>query len=87
MTLFHRIEEAQAVIRRKGIYRQVPLYHRNGKIYAAYQGGYIQLLRSSSTTHPDTSWEEVFDPLEHVRIATNKEPATLRLAAPVENEL
>lgn len=82
MTLFHRIEEAQAIIRRKGVYKQVPLYHRNGKIYAGYGGGFIQMLRSNNTTHPDTSWEEVFDPLEHVRLSPNKEPEVLLLAAP-----
>jgi cytosine/adenosine deaminase-related metal-dependent hydrolase len=74
MSLFNRIKQAQAIIRRKGLYKQVSLYYRNDKIYAAYNKGFIRLMRSGSTSCVYISWEEIHDPLNHVDIETNKEP-------------
>jgi hypothetical protein len=77
MTLFHRIEDAQIIVRRRGVYKQCPLYHRNGLIYAGVSGGFVQVLRNGSTTQPDTAWLDVYDPLGLVFIMANKEPRAL----------
>ena len=41
--LFHEIQDGVVVVRRNGVYKQVPLFHRNGRVYAAISGGYVRL--------------------------------------------
>lgn len=59
MKLFHRIEEGVVVLRcRGGKFKQVPLYHRDGAVYAGLGGAFVRLLGPGSTTDPNTAWLE-----------------------------
>lgn len=45
MQLFHRIEDAQAIVRSKsGVYKQAELYHRAGKVFVKVNGGFIRIV-------------------------------------------
>ena len=59
MSLFHVIDDAQVIIRTKGVYKQVKLYRRGSEIYAAHATGFIKLMAMGSTSHPNVSWIEV----------------------------
>lgn len=52
MGLFQEVEGEVAVLVSGGIYRQVPLYTRNGYLYAKSGGGFIKLNSDGSTTQP-----------------------------------
>jgi drug/metabolite transporter superfamily protein YnfA len=41
--LFHIVEDAFAILVRNGVYKQAQIYHRDGRLYAAYSGGFIRL--------------------------------------------
>lgn len=58
MNRFHVIDDACAILRRRGVYRQVNLYFRGEQLYARLGSGYIRLLGRGGTTAPDVSWEE-----------------------------
>jgi hypothetical protein len=49
MGLFVQSEGDVAVIVNNGVYKQVPLFVRDGLLYAAYGGGYIRLKEDGST--------------------------------------
>lgn len=54
MDLFHIIEGAQAIVFAKpGIYRQVPLYERAGKLFAKHGAGFIKIMTHGGTSHPN----------------------------------
>ena len=59
--LFHIVDEAQIVLRSKGVFRQVKLFHRDGKLYAGWGNGFVRLLASGGTSHPSVSWEVLPD--------------------------
>lgn len=62
MTLFHIVEDAQIVLRSKGVYRQVKMYQRVGELYAGWGSGFIGLRRDHGTTLPNVSWETLDAP-------------------------
>jgi hypothetical protein len=47
---FKEIEGEAAVVVDNGIYRQVPLFERNGYIYVKLGGGFVRLMADGSTT-------------------------------------
>lgn len=52
--LFHRIEFGQCVAVGKGQYRQLPLYRRNGHLYAAVSKTvFIMIFSDGGTSRPD----------------------------------
>ena len=55
--LFHVIDDAHTILRRKGIFRQAKLYRRAGKVYAGVGAGYVRLMTNGGTSQPDTLWE------------------------------
>jgi hypothetical protein len=55
--LFHVVEDVQTVLRARGVYRQVKVYHRKGKLYAGWGSGFVTLMRGGSTSHPNITWE------------------------------
>jgi len=59
MDYFSEIPEGQAVICSGGVYRQVKLAQRAGKVYAKYGAGYIRLLKGGGTTAPKVNWYDV----------------------------
>lgn len=59
MTFFTTIPDAFAVIHMSGVYRQVPLFERGGKVYARFGSGYVRLSNGGSTSHPKIRWAEI----------------------------
>lgn len=49
MFLFQQIEDAKAIVKIKGLYKQVDVYHRQGYLYVRYTGGYAALIRDVVT--------------------------------------
>ena len=45
MEYFTVIPEGQAIMVSRGVYRQVPIYVRGGKVYARHGGGYVRLIQ------------------------------------------
>ena len=52
MGLFMEVEGEVAILIEKGVYKQVPLYMRNGYLYAKSGGGFVRLNSDGSTTKP-----------------------------------
>ena len=62
MDYFTIIPEGQAIMVSRGVYRQVPVYARGGKVYARHGGGYVRLIQGGSTTAPNIRWVEIDTP-------------------------
>lgn len=62
MSLFHVVDGASVVLRSKGVYRQSPLFQRDGNLAARWGGGFIMLRREGGTTLPHVSWDYVEGP-------------------------
>lgn len=62
--LFHEIPDAQVILKRKGVYRQVKLFQRCQRVYAQYGTGFIGLFQDSEgcTTVPDIRWVDLHSP-------------------------
>lgn len=59
MNLFHIIDDGAVIVRNKpGVYRQVKLYERDGKLYAGHGAGFVKLIAKGRTSHPNISWLE-----------------------------
>jgi hypothetical protein len=50
MGLFQEVTGEVAIIVKNGVYRQVPVYMRNGYYYAKFGAGFIRLNADGSTT-------------------------------------
>lgn len=59
MTLFHVVDDAQIILRSKGVYRQAKVYQRDGDLYAGWGSGFLGLRRDHGTTLPSVSWENI----------------------------
>lgn len=59
MTFFTTIPDAFAVVHSTGVYRQVPLFERGGKVYAKHGVGFVRLSAGGSTSHPKIRWAEI----------------------------
>ncbi len=59
--LFHIIEDSFAIIRCKGVWKQVKLFHKNGKLFAQYGNGFIKLYKYG-TSRPDIFVEDLITP-------------------------
>lgn len=62
MAMFVEVEGEAAIIVERGVYKQVPVFTRNGFLYAKAAGGFVRLYADGSTTKPhcrlDTlTWE------------------------------
>jgi hypothetical protein len=55
MALFHVIDDAHAILRSRGVYRQVKVYRRGSQLYAQYGSGFVGLRRDGGTTVPTIS--------------------------------
>ena len=52
MSFFKEIEGEAAVLVKMGVYRQVPMYTRDGHVYAKIGGGFVRLMADGSTSQP-----------------------------------
>lgn len=59
MNLFHIIDDAQVILRSKGVYYQKKVYQRGKRLYAAWGGGFIRLGGNEATSNPNVSWEDL----------------------------
>jgi len=58
--MFKVIDDGFAVLKtRAGVYKQVKIYERAGKIYAGYNGGFILLTHLNGTGVPDVRLDEI----------------------------
>jgi len=57
--LFHVIDDAHVILRSKGVFRQVKLYRRGVILFAGWGTGFVRLLPSGGTSHPNVSWEDI----------------------------
>jgi hypothetical protein len=56
MHLFHRIDDAQCIVRQKGgVFRQAELYRRKDRIYVKHGGGFLRVLAPFDQTYGTTS--------------------------------
>lgn len=59
MSGFKEIEGDTALIVERGVFRQVPLYERNGVLFAKAKGGFVRLSENGSTSHDAVSFTEL----------------------------
>lgn len=57
--LFHVIPDAQAVLRSRGVFRQVPVFRRGQQLFAKYGAGFIMLRTAGGTSVPYISWDHI----------------------------
>lgn len=62
MNFFTAIPEAQGIIHAAGVYSQVPLYERGGKVYAKRGAGFVRLSQGGATSAPNVRWAEIDTP-------------------------
>lgn len=59
MDYFHIIEDAQCILRSKGVYRQCKLFRRGEELYAGWGNGFVKIMRGGGTSHPLVSVEDL----------------------------
>lgn len=59
MERFHVIDDAAAIIRTKGVFRQVKVYRRGEALYAGHGSGFIKLSAGGGTSTPNVSWLDI----------------------------
>lgn len=59
MDLFSVVEDARVITVEKGVYKQVPLYTRNGGLYAEHRTGFARLIVDGATSVPNLKWDAV----------------------------
>ena len=61
MELFHEVPDTQAIMLTRGVYRQVPVYHRGERVYVKYGGGFVRLMAHGDTSCPSVRWEAMVE--------------------------
>lgn len=56
---FNIVEGAFVVTLEKGVWRQVDLFEREGKIFAKQKGGFIALMNNGTTSVPTVKWHGI----------------------------
>lgn len=69
MNFFSVIPEAQGIIHAAGVYSQVALYERGGRVYAKRGSGFVRLSQGGATSAPSIRWAEIDTPLGQWREA------------------
>ena len=64
MDFFTAIQEAQAILHSRGVYRQVPLFERGGHVYAKQGQGFVRLMAGGTTSTPNGKWIDIYMPPE-----------------------
>ncbi len=50
MSFFKEVEGEAAVLVENGVFKQVPIYSRDGYLFAKVAGGFVRLMHDGSTT-------------------------------------
>lgn len=53
---FKVMEGTFVIIKQRGVVKQLPLYERQGYLYAKIAGGYILLMNDGTTSKDQVSW-------------------------------
>lgn len=59
MDLFHVIDDAVVILRKKGLYRQAKVFRRGEQVFAQAGSAFIRLSAYGGTSDPSTSWIEL----------------------------
>lgn len=59
MDLFHIIDEAQAVVLNKGVFKQVRVYRRAEEIYVESGKGFVKCYASGGVSTPNGRWIDI----------------------------
>lgn len=59
MSLFSEVMGEVAILIEGGVYKQVPLYVRNGYLHAKLGSGYVRLYKSGETSKPKCRLETI----------------------------
>ena len=62
MKYFSDIPEGKAIVHSKGVYRQVKIAQRDGRVYARHGAGYVRLNKGGTTSCIAVLWREVDAP-------------------------
>lgn len=57
--MFSKIEGAWAILRCKGVYKQVDVYDRDHELYARWGSGFIALVGKQNTSKLDVVYENL----------------------------
>lgn len=60
--LFHEIPDAIAIVKRGGVEKQVALFHRKERVYAAFSGGYVRIGTQGRTSVPNLTVLDIDGP-------------------------
>lgn len=82
MDLFHVVEDAIIITRSKGVYKQLKVYRRGDKLFAAHDSGFIMLRQGGNTSHPDVTWVEVEAPGDTIALEGGEFNSPRYLAPP-----
>ncbi len=61
MTPFQEVQDGLVITLQKGIYRQSPLFQRDGYVFAKIGSGFVRLFKGGGTSVPTISWKD-YDP-------------------------
>lgn len=59
MNLFHQLEGEVAIVRARGVFKQVDIFERGGQLFVKLGSGFVRLLDNHKTSVPTTFWEEL----------------------------
>lgn len=59
MALFSVVNDAFAVLRSRGVFRQAKVFQRDGRLYAGFGSGYVQLRHDNATSVPTMTWDHI----------------------------
>ena len=59
MKAFSDIQDGQAITLTGGVYRQVGIAVRDGRIYAKQGSGYVRLSQYGATSSPKVRWHDI----------------------------
>lgn len=59
MERFHIIPEAEAIVRSRGVFKQVKVYQRAGAVYVGVGGGFVRLYMGGNTGQPNLAWDDI----------------------------
>lgn len=62
--LFHVIEDAQVILKSKGVFYQKRVYRRGDRLFAGWGTGFIRLGGGDATSTPNVSYESLDLPKE-----------------------
>lgn len=92
MGLFQEKEGDVAIVVENGVYKQVPVYVRDGYIYAKVNGGFVRIMADGATTKAkmrvdNLLWEGELARDNLGRLCTPDAPGAKSLPEPVAQKL